>query len=103
MPEKFLNLGEAAEILHISEDRLNELVQQGKIPAYKIAGQFLRFDKEQVEKYVGSLSTSPPPTTQAKKEDNYKKEDRLVDFLYFNDFYIISFVLIVLILLLIFH
>lgn len=98
MPERFLNLNEAAEILRISEEELSELVKQGKIPAYKIAGEYLRFDKTQVEKYINSLTTS-----QAQSEENsYSSKDRISDFFYYNDFYIISFLLIAFMLVIIF-
>ena len=98
MPERFLNLNEAAQILHISEEELNELVKQGKIPAYKIADKFLRFDKDQIEKYINSLTTSQTPS----EEDHYSLREKIFDFFYYNDFYIFSFFIIALILLIIF-
>jgi len=99
MPERFLNLSEAAEILRISEEELDELVKQGKIPAYRIAGEFLRFDKNNIEKYIKSLSATQAP----KEEEPYSLSDKLHDLFYYNDFYIFSFLFSVFIILLILH
>lgn len=46
--DNFLNAGEAAEFLGISEDRLSRLVAAKAIPAYMIAGEFLRFKKDEL-------------------------------------------------------
>jgi len=99
MPEGFLNLSEAAEILRVSEEELNELVKQGRIPAYRIADKFLRFDKSQIDKYINSLNTSEAPHS----ENHYSSGEKLLDFFYYNDFYILCILLVILILLIIFY
>ena len=41
--EKLLSLKAAAEYLGITEKRLKELSDHGVIPAYRVAGLYLRF------------------------------------------------------------
>lgn len=101
-PERFLNLSEAAEILRISEQELTELVAQGKIPAYKIAGEFLRFDKDQIEKFRGSIFVRPSRILN-KDVLRYSLREKISDFLYYNDFYIFSFLVIIFLISLIFY
>lgn len=45
----FLNVREAAEFLGINEDKLVRLVAAKAIPAYMIAGEFLRFKKDELK------------------------------------------------------
>lgn len=104
--ERLISLQEAAEILELTEEDVRIFVSEGKIPAYKIGGEFLRFRKGQVEALRSRLRllkhqsipiyhlTPPGPLTKAR----YSLFDRVRDFLYFNDFYILAFVLIALLL-----
>ncbi|OGX43124.1 MAG: hypothetical protein A3F87_04595, partial [Omnitrophica WOR_2 bacterium RIFCSPLOWO2_12_FULL_51_24] len=47
--EKLISLHDAADILELSEEELRRFVAEGKIPAYRIGGEYLRFRKSQVE------------------------------------------------------
>ena len=47
--ETLLNEKEAADFLRVDQGRLKELVEKKAIPAYMIAGQFLRFKKSELE------------------------------------------------------
>lgn len=85
--DRLLNEKEASKYLGISEDELRELVHQKRMPAYKIAGQFLRFD---------------PKDLDAVKEKHYSLFSRLKDYIYYNDFYIIVAILILVLLALVF-
>ena len=49
MPEKMLTLQELAEYLQVSEEKIISLVDEGVIIAYKIAGELLRFRRDQIE------------------------------------------------------
>ena len=86
MAEKFISVREAAQILGVTEKKILDLAEEGKIPAYKIAGQFLRFkEKELTEIRDNGIVVS---------EDNsypYTKSERAQDFIYYNDFYIFIF------------
>ncbi len=130
MPEKLLTIGEVAEYLKISEEEVKRLVDIGEIPAYRIGGSFLRFRKEQIDgirpeideieekepergKVVLDTGGHPThPVTDVEKEIlrneplvrqyEYTYAEKVRDFFYFNDFYIISAALMVLLGLLIF-
>ncbi len=58
--DNFLNAKEAAEFLGISEDRLSHLVSEKAIPAYMIAGEFLRFKKDELATLKEMLEENVP-------------------------------------------
>ncbi len=125
-----MTIKEVAKYLEISEDEVKRLVDIGEIPAYKIGGSFLRFRKEQldairddvdeVEKDVpaavkAGLDDKGKPThhysdleAEIKKREpvvrqyDYTAAEKMRDFFYFNDFYILSFVIIGVLLFIIF-
>jgi len=76
-----------------------DLAEQGRIPAYKIAGVYLRFRREQVELYKQSLD----PAKVSARNDIYTFRDKVADFFYYNDFYILSALIVVIMLLFIFR
>lgn len=122
MPEKLMTIRDVAEYLNISEDEVKRLVDDGEIMAYKIGGTFLRFRKEQIDavkKEIDEVEAKEPEHskevhdpearkihTYSKLEEEIKRKEpavrqydytvleRLRDFFYFNDFYIISFIII---------
>jgi excisionase family DNA binding protein len=123
MPEKLLSIKEVADYLKISEEEVKRLVDAGEIPAYKIGDTFLRFRKEQIDAIRSEISEfekkepeHAKPTLDQKgrithpytqmerdikrkepstRQYDYTVAERVKDFFYFNDFYIISFLLIV--------
>lgn len=98
--EKFLTVRDVSAILGISEKEVVDLAESGALPAYKIGGVFLRFKKEQIEdfrKHHRPLSSKP------ETGKDYPFKDKIRDFLYFNDFYILSFLIILLLLIIIFR
>ena len=90
--EKLYNEKEAAEYLGISKQRLSELVKEKKLPAYKLGGEFLRFYQKDLDsvKY------------KAGRQKEYSALSRLKDYIYYNDFYIIVAILIIILAALIF-
>jgi len=96
--EKLLTIREVAQILGISEKEVIDLAENGILPAYKIAGVYLRFKRQQIEEFKKSFSL---PKITISRHTSFK--DRLLDFFYFNDFYLLSFLLIILLLILIFQ
>lgn len=122
MPEKLLSIKEVAEHLKLSEEEVKRLVDIGEIPAYKIGGSFLRFRREQIEAIKNEVSSfekvapehaettldrkgNPThPYTELEKDIkrkipqvnqyDYTTRERVRDFFYFNDFYLICFLLI---------
>jgi len=86
MKEGLITVREVASLLKLSEKEVIDLSRAGEIPHYTIGGEFLRFRKEEILKIK--------PGLQKKfnlAEENYSWRDRFSDFVYFNDFYIISF------------
>ncbi|MBM3244053.1 MAG: helix-turn-helix domain-containing protein [Candidatus Omnitrophica bacterium] len=98
--EKLLTVREVAILLNISEKEVMDLAQAGVIPAYKVGGVFLRFKKEQIHDYQKSAHPSLAKATLRKPTS---LQDRITDFFYFYDFYILSGLLIFLLLMLIFR
>ncbi len=99
MSEKLLNIKEVCQYLNISQEDLRTLVDRGEIPAYRLGGTILRFRRDQID----ILKNKGVPKV-AKSDDlaqAYVAESRLdsfKDFLYFNDFYIISAIVILILL-----
>ncbi|MBU0709624.1 MAG: helix-turn-helix domain-containing protein [Candidatus Omnitrophica bacterium] len=98
--EKLLTVREVASILGLSEKEIMDLAESGDLPAYKIGGVYLRFRKGQVEEFRRSYKNFLPQI-DAKSSNSFK--DNVSDFFYFNDFYIFSFLIIILLLIFIFQ
>jgi len=98
--EKLLTVREVSIILNVSEKEVMDLAQLGTIPAYKVGGVFLRFKKEQVYEYCKSAH---PSSTKVNFRKTIPLQERISDFFYFNDFYILSGLLIFLLLAVIFR
>ena len=132
MPEKLLSIKEVAELLRVSEDEVKRLVDVGEVPAYRIGGTFLRFRKEQIDairaevtdfevasQLPGESGPAQAPaaisapdfggaTGKMARESparayEYTFTERIKDFFYFNDFYVLSFIVIGVLLYLIFR
>ncbi|MCX7927936.1 MAG: helix-turn-helix domain-containing protein [Candidatus Omnitrophica bacterium] len=88
--DKLLTVREVAQILKCSEKEVIDLAEEGKIPAYKIGGQYLRFQRQQIEEFK---QKQPIVLSSLKQESLW---DKLIDFFYFNDFYIVSALIIIL-------
>jgi excisionase family DNA binding protein len=102
MPEKLLTLGEAASLLGISEEEVKRFVEKGDLPAYRIGGRFLRFRREQIWAIQSELPAKKGPTPPVQKALSRRQQripytesvsDRILDFFYFKDFYIISIII----------
>lgn len=99
MAEKLLTIKEAADYLGLSEERVRELISDGIIPAYHIGGTYLRFKKEQLDQvkdkitkdFIAKKFQFEEITTSSK---NSPLLEKVKDFIYFYDFYIISAILI---------
>jgi excisionase family DNA binding protein len=98
--EKLLTVREVSVILSVSEKEVLDLAQKGKIPAYKVGGEYLRFKREQIDEFRKTLRLSPAHTD--KTSPKYSFLEKASDYFYFNDFYILAGLLIILILFIIF-
>lgn len=99
MAEKLLTIREVAYILGLNEKEVVELAEKGIIPAYKVGGVYLRFQKVQIEHYKNKIRGGTDHKNSSKV--GYTAAERLRDFFYFYDFYIFSAVLIILLLMII--
>ncbi|MBP9854736.1 MAG: helix-turn-helix domain-containing protein [Candidatus Omnitrophica bacterium] len=95
---QYVSVRETAQILSISEKKVMDLIQQRKLQAYKIADKFLRLKKVEV---LALRNTGNVASEDIKFE--YTKAERIKDFFYYNDYYIISFLISVVLLYVIFY
>ena len=103
--ERYLDIHEASEILDVGEKELWDLVHQHQIPTHTIAGAFLRFKKEDIEelkiKWRIERELFPKKQVSFVHDSTVGKgsiADKIKDFWYFNDFYILCSVLILVLL-----
>lgn len=129
MPEHLLNIKEVAEYLGVSEEEVKRLVDMGEMPAYKIGDSFLRFRKEQVDaikQEISDVEKEDPNRVEVKldakghqthayteiekqirlktpavRQYDYSFTEKISDFFYYNDFYILSGVIIAVLLVII--
>jgi excisionase family DNA binding protein len=87
MAEKLLTIREVSAFLCLTEKQVIDLAEEGTIPAYKVGGVYLRFKREQVEEYKKVLRAGS-------KQKRVSFGDRVADFFYFNDFYLLSALII---------
>lgn len=98
--EKLLTIREVSLILGISEKEVIALAESQTIPAYRIGGVYLRFRRHQVEEYRKVIR---PQIHKRNILHKISFADKLSDFFYFNDFYILSFIAVAVILVIIFR
>jgi len=94
---QYITVRETAQILGITEKKVLDLVEEKKLQAYKIAGQFLRIKKAEVV----SIRNAGSVVNEA-IQFNYTIGERVRDFFYYNDFYLFSLIVIAMLLYVIF-
>ena len=105
MDEQYLNVHQASEILDITEEEIWELVHKQKVPVHNIAGAFLRFKKSEVEELKNTWRIQrelfPGTSRYFSHKKTFEKSgvfENIRDFWYFNDFYIICSLMILMLL-----
>ncbi|MCM8811982.1 MAG: helix-turn-helix domain-containing protein [Candidatus Omnitrophica bacterium] len=86
-PEKLLSIEESARRLGKSVQEVQNLIRQGRLEVFRLGGNMVRLRLRDVEALGGRLQPPPKPAVRG-------SGDRWLDFLYFNDFYIIGILLI---------
>jgi excisionase family DNA binding protein len=81
---QYISVRETAQILGITEKKVMDLIDDEKLQAYKIANQFLRLKKNE----VNDLKNTGKITTELVIYP-YSLAERIRDFFYFNDFYLV--------------
>lgn len=95
---QFISVRETAQLLGISEKKVMDLIEAKKLEAYRIADKFLRLKKSEVL----DLRNAGHVT----REDHqfvYTSVEKIKDFFHFNDFYILSLIIILELLYIIFY
>ena len=102
LEERYLNIHEAAEILDVSEEELWQLVHQHQVPSHNIAGAFLRFRKEDIEGLKNKWRIERELFPKRDRFFSHRNTvttanviERLKDFWYFNDFYVLCSLLVI--------
>jgi len=98
MSSQYITVRETAQILAVSEKKVMDLIEGGKLQAYKIADQFLRLKRAEV---VNILSTGQIVSENV--THTYTSAERMRDFFYYNDFYLVSLIIIGILLYIIFN
>ena len=94
--EKLLTVREVAVMLGVTEKEVLDLAENAALPAYKVGGVYLRFKREQMEEFRKKSQKN------LKHQQKYSWKDGILDFCSFNDFYILSGIIILLMLYIIF-
>jgi len=89
MSSQYITVRETAQILAVSEKKVMDLIEGGNLQAYKIADQFLRLKRNEV---VNMRSTGQVVSENV--THSYTSAERVRDFFYFNDFYLVALVII---------
>ena len=95
---QYVSVREAAQLLAISEKKIMDLIEERRLQAYRIADKFLRLKKSEV--------LSLQNTGKVEKEDitfAYTRSEKINDFFYFNDYYLLSTLIILILLYIIFN
>ena len=105
LAEDYLSVKDAAAMLDVSETELRELVKKHQVPTHNVAGVFLRLKRKEIEelKIKWRIERELFPKTQKAYVRGGEVAragffTKIADFWYFNDFYILCSVLIVLLL-----
>ncbi len=86
---QYISVREAAQLLGVSEKTVMDMIEARKLQAYRIADKFLRLKKSEV------IQLRDTKTVVCEDEtDPYTLQEKIRDFFYFNDFYIISLIII---------
>ncbi len=105
LTEEYLGVKDAAAMLEVTETELRELVKKHQVPTHNVAGVFLRLKRKEVEelkvRWRIERELFPKPSKVFAHGNTVTRAGfftKIADFWYFNDFYILCSVLIVLLL-----
>lgn len=93
----YVTVREAAQILGVVEGKVMSLIEEKKIMAYRIADQYLRLKRSDIESLRDSGTVSSDTVVFP-----YSPDERVKDFFVYNDFYLLSFIVISVLLVIVF-
>jgi len=99
-PEKLVTLEEAARLLKVPADDVEQMIREGRVPSFRLGGNLLRLRLRDVEALVPVRAGRGKPARRPEAGSGLL--DRVRDFFYFNDFYLIAFLLLLTLLAVIF-
>ena len=103
MPSGLLSFNQSLEYLGITKQELKKLIREKKIIPYRIGGTYLRFKKEDLNVLRSHLERKIRKTHWLNQPaEKSAPAERLADFWYFNNLYIFSAVIILVLLVIIF-
>ena len=85
MSGQYITVRETAQVLGVSEKKVTDLIDGGKLQAYRIADQFLRLKRTEVMQ----IRTSGQVVRENVSHE-YSFGEKVHDFFYFNDFYLFA-------------
>jgi len=101
-PEKLLTLEEAAQRLKRSADEVQGLIGQGRLEAFRLGGSLLRVRLQDVERLRleggaarGFGADRPVRPARVGRASPW---ERMRDFFYFNDFYLVALLILLILL-----
>jgi len=90
MREKLLTTREASYYLGISEKDIINLSNANLLPHFKLGGEFLRFRKDDLTRVKPAVKKKYNlPEHKSHHVENFR------EFIYFNDFYLVSAIIII--------
>mgnify|MGYP000884978740 CR=1 FL=1 len=96
--ESFISLKDAAEILELPEPEVEDLINHHKLTAYQLGDKIIRLRRDQVWEFQSKARISAELFPDDRRKHHNAPAlappnpiERAIDFFYFNDFYIISF------------
>ncbi len=103
-PEKLLTLEEAARRLGIPADDVEAAIREGRLAAFRLAGDLLRIRLGDLERFGRSRAPSSPARAASSRTaaSRGSLRDRVADFFYFNDFYLLALLILIALLAIIF-
>jgi len=95
---QFVSVRETSQILAITEKKVMNLIEEGKLQAYRIADKFLRLKRSEVLdiRNTGKIA-------KENHQIEYTSSEYVQDFFHYNNFYILSFALILVLFYIIFY
>ena len=95
---QFISVRETSQILAITERMVMDLIEEGKLQAYRIADKFLRLKRAEV-----LILRNSGDIAKEHHEIEYTAGERIQDFFHYNNFYMLSITLILVLFYIIFY
>jgi len=105
--DKYISMDEACRLLETDQSEIENLIGTGNLHAFRLGDKLLRFRKDQVSEIKAKWRINRDLFSSAESRQHMLSAgksgwmDSVRDFVYFNDFYIVCFLIIAVLLYLI--